>query len=200
MDVKTAYEIPVIWIETLFFPGVFRRHGAAGKWSRLPVISVLLASFVAAALDTFWYYSVSIQTRMEVLMSFLLYMGKNLLILVSLWLVISLFLNMFAKMAGGRGKLRDLMYTIAFVCSGMKIALSFLFVLTAFTGREEAVLFVNLLFLSWFTFVTTEAVEVRYNMRRFPALLVTLASVALVWFSYFVLFDITYLTPWLPYF
>jgi hypothetical protein len=200
MDVKTAYEIPVIWIETLFFPGVFRRHAGTGKRSRLPVLSVLLASIIAAVIDTVWYYAVSIQTRLEVLMSFMLYMGKNLLILVSVWLVISLFLNMFAKMAGGRGKLRDLMYAIAFVCSGMKIALSVLFLLTAFTGREGAVLFINLLFLSWFTFVTTEAVEVRYKMRRFPALLVTLASVALIWFSYFVLFDITYLTPWLPYF
>jgi hypothetical protein len=172
MKLQVIYEVPILWIEVLFFPGTFRRQRGGILKSKVAMLSIVMASFVAAIFDTIWYSLMSVQTRFDVLLSFVLYVGKNIVTVICLWLVVSLFLN----------------------------ALSVLFLLTAFTTREGAIIFTNLIFFFWLGLITTQAIEIQYRLRRISALISVFLSFALIWFFYFLLFDIIYLSPWLPYY
>lgn len=198
MITDALYEVPFLWIEVLFFPGTFRRQKGSVKRARLAVFSVVMASFVSAIFDILWYTVMSVQTKLGLILNLILYIGKNIVILVCLWLVLSLFLNFFAKFVGGGGKLKRLTFTMAFVCSAFQIALSFLFLLTAFTEREGALMSINFVFFLWLGLITTQAVEVEYRLRKIQAFISVLLSLGLIWFFYFLLFDITYLSPFLP--
>jgi hypothetical protein len=200
MKIDALYEIPILWIEVLFFPGTFRRQKGGIRNPRLAISSVVIASVISAILDAIWYSIMSVQTRFDIIVNFVLYIGKNMVTLVCLWLVFALFINMFAKFLGGRGNMRTLTFTLSFVCSAFQIALSVLFLMTAFTTREGAILLSNFVFFVWLGIITSQAIEIQYKLKKIQAVIAVLLSLAVIWFFYFLLFDIIYLSPWLPYY